>query len=182
MQPAVAAVEKRRVRRDREQEREHRAQPVAHAHGTVDSAHADVHVQAEGVVTPGDVFEARLDAPVVLGVDDVLLAIVGPWVRPRCAEGDPLRGGKREQAPPVLALVSERVGQVDARARDDLDLRGDELARDRRAQLGVRVGGGGAHLLVARDQFEGLRVEDRELLLDPDGEVGGLRESIRGEV
>jgi len=56
------------------------------------------------------------------------------------------------------------------------------LIQSRLPQLQWDIRGGGAHLLVARDQFEGLRVEDRELLLDPDREVGGLRESIRGEV
>ena len=90
VQPAVAAVEERRVGRDRQQQRQHRAQAVAHAHRAVDVAHAHVHVQAEGVVAPRHVLEPVLDAAVVLGVDDRLLAVVGPRVRAGRAERDAL--------------------------------------------------------------------------------------------
>ena len=97
-------------------------------------------------------------------------------------QGHALGGRQREQPPAVRALVRECVGEVGAGARDDLDLRGDQLAGDRRAKLGIALLGRGTHLLKPRDQFERLRVEDRELLLDPDGEVGGLRERLRGAV
>ena len=89
--PAVAPVEVWRVRRDRQQQRQHRAQAVADAHRAVDVADAQVHVQAERVVAPGDVFQPVLDAAVVLGVDDRLLAVVGPRVRAGRAERDALR-------------------------------------------------------------------------------------------
>ena len=74
-------------------------------------------MQAERVVAPGDVFEPVLDAAIVLGVDDRLLAVVGPGVRAGRAERDALRGGEREQAPAPLALARERVVQVGAGAR-----------------------------------------------------------------
>ena len=81
VQARIAAVEERRVGRDRQQQRQHRPQPVAHPHRAVGAAHADVDVQRERVVAPRDVLEPVLDAAVVLGVDDVLLAVVGPRVR-----------------------------------------------------------------------------------------------------
>ena len=119
-----------RVGGDRQQQRQHRAQPVADAHRAVDVAHADVDVQAEGVVAPGDVLQPLLDAAVVLGVDDRLLAVVGPGMGPGGAERGAVGGGEREQAPAPLALARERVVQVGAGAGDDLDLRGDQLAGD----------------------------------------------------
>ena len=76
-----------------------------------------------------------LDAAVVLGVDDRLLAVVGPRVgagrAERDARGAPASANSRRAA---LALARERVVQVGADARDDLDLRGDQLAGDRLAQ------------------------------------------------
>ena len=109
--PAVAAVEVRRVRRDREQQRQHRAQPVADAHGAVEVTDAEMDVQAERVVAPRDVLQPLLDAAVVLGVDDRLLAVVRPGMRAGGAERDALRSGEREQPPAVLALARERVAR-----------------------------------------------------------------------
>ena len=115
--PAVAAVEERRVGRDRQQQRQHRPQAVADAYRAVDVADADVHVQAEGVVAPGDVFEAVLDAAVVLGVDDRLLAVVGPRVRAGRPERRAVGVRRARTAPAALALAGERVVQVRAPAR-----------------------------------------------------------------
>ena len=81
----------------------------------------------------------------------------------------------------ALALASERVVQVGADARDDLDLRGDQLAGDALAQERVALGGG-AQLLEAGHEFERPRIEDRELLLHADGEVGGGRERLGGSI
>src|SRR6266700_2224992 len=94
-------------------------------------------VQAEGVVAPGDVLQALLDPSVVLGVDDRLLAVVGPRMRTGRPERHALGVREREQAPPALALAFDRIPEVLAGARDDLDLRGDQLARHRLAQAGV---------------------------------------------
>jgi hypothetical protein len=123
MQPAVATVQKRGVRGDRQEQRQHRAQAVARAHRAIEVAHAQVHVQAEGVVAPRDVLQALLDTAVVLGVDDRLLAIVRPGMGSGGSQRDPLGGGEREQALAALALAGERVMQVRSHARDDLDLR-----------------------------------------------------------
>ena len=130
----------------------------------------EVHVQAEGVVPPGHVFEALLHAPVVLGVDYRLFAVVRPGMGPCGAERGSVLRREGEQGATAFALAGERVVYVRARARDDLDLRGDQLTGDRMAQ--ERIGRRGrAELLVARRQFERTRIQDRELLLHPDGEV-----------
>ena len=116
MQPAVAAVEKRGVRGDRQQQRQHRSQAIDRAHGPVDVPHAHVHVQAEGVVAPCDVLQPVLHPTVVLGVDDRLLAVVGPRMGPRRPQRGTVRRCQREQAATSLALARQGVVQVDAHA------------------------------------------------------------------
>ncbi len=108
-------------------------------------------------------------------------AVVGPGMRARRAERHAVLGGEREHPPAALALAGDRVGEVRARAGDHLDLRGDQLARDRlrEPRVGVR---GRAQLLVARHEFERLGVEDRELLLDPHRQVHRLGEALLGPV
>jgi hypothetical protein len=90
-------------------------------------------------------------------------------------------GGEREQPLAGLALAAERVGQVLAAPGADLDLAADELAGDRVGQDRV-VGRRVAQLLEARHELECVRVKERELLLEPDREVGGVREGLRGAV
>jgi hypothetical protein len=61
--------------------------------------------------------------------------------------------------------------QVGADPGDDLELRCDQLAGDALAQHGVSLGGH-AQLLEPRGQFQRARIEDRELLLHADRQVG----------
>ncbi len=153
VQTAVAPVEVGRVGRDREQQRQHRAQAVADADRAVDVAHADVHVQAERVVAPGDVLQPLLDAAVVLGVDDRLLAVVGPRVRAGCAERD--AAGASASANRRLRRSRWRASaslQVAADAGDDLDLRGDQLAGDALVQQRIASARDVAQLLEARQR------------------------------
>jgi len=75
-----------------------------------------VDVQRERVVAPGDVAEPLDDAAVMFGVDVALLAVVGPRMRAGRAQRDAAVGGEREQAPPAVALVGDRVVQVLAAA------------------------------------------------------------------
>ena len=132
VQAGVAAVDVGRVGADGQQQRQHGAQPVAHAHGAVGALHADVDVQRERVVAPGDVLQPLLDAVVVVGVDDVLLAVVAERVRAGRAERDAVVAREREQPAAGVGLAAARVVDVAARARADLDLRRDQLAGDRR--------------------------------------------------
>ena len=153
--PRVAPVQERRVRRDRQQQRQHRAQAIADPHRAVDVADPHVHVQAERVVAPGDVLEAVLDAVVVLGVDD------------RAARGSRPTGGSRSRrarrraqrpartAPAALALAARARRARSAPAPgDDLDLRGDQLAGDLLVQQRIVAARGVAQLLEARRQLE----------------------------
>src|SRR5205085_4023131 len=112
-----------------------------------------------------------LDTAVVLGVDYVLLAVIRPRMRARCAERDSPLGGKGEQSPAALPLRDDRGRKVAAAAGADLDLGGDQLAGDRRAEHGVR-GGGVPELLEPRDEAEPGRIEQRKLFLEPNRVVG----------
>ena len=96
VQARIAPVDKRRVGRDRQQQRQHRPQPVAYEYGSICTSDPNVHVHREGVVAPRDVLEPLLDAPVVLGLDDVLLAVIGPRVGAGGAQRDVMLVGQRE--------------------------------------------------------------------------------------
>ncbi len=86
--------------------------------------------------------------------------------------------GERKQAVAAVALAGEGVGEISAGAGDDLDLRGDELAGDVLAKQGIAEERQVAELLEAGNEIERGGVEDRELLLQADREVGGERESF----
>jgi hypothetical protein len=176
VQAGVVAVHERRVRRVRQQDGQHGAQPVRRAHRAVGPADADVDVQREGVVAARGVAEPVDDAAVVLGVDVGLLAVVRPRMRRRRAERDAARAGQREESVARVALAGDRVVQVIPPAGDDLDLAGDQLPGDLRVEDRVLLRGGVAQLLEARHEVQRRRVEDRELLLQADGEVRRLLE------
>ena len=178
MQAGEPAVQARRVRREREQQRQQGPHPVAHPHRAIDVAHADMNVQAEGVVAPGDVLQPLLDAVVVARVDHRLLAVVRPRVRAGRAELRAARAGQREQRTPALALAMHRIDEVRAGARDDLDLGGDQLTGDVLVQERVGQRRRVAELLEARRKVERLAVEDRELLLETDGQVSDASEGL----
>ena len=138
-----------------------------------------MNVQAEGVVAPGDVLEALLDTPVVLGVDDRLLAVVGPWVGAGGAQSGALARGEREQAAAALALTGEGVSEVLAATGDDLYLRGDQLARDApRPSSGSRLRAKSRNSSKRGTRSSVTGSSRRELLLDAHGEVGRLRERV----
>ena len=111
-------------------------------------------VEAERVVAPGDVLQALLDAAVVLGLDDALLAIVGPRVGGGGAECDTLIVGEGKELAAQLALSRDRIGETRAAAGDDLDLRGDELTGDALVQRSRARGRAVAQLLEALRQVE----------------------------
>ena len=133
-------------------------------------------VQRERVVAARDVAEPLDHAPVVVGVDVRLLAVVGPGMGARRAERDAARRGQGEEPPAPFALVGDRLVQVLAATGDDLDLRRDQLAGDAREEQRVGLGGGVADVLEAGDEIERLRIEQRELLLQAHREVRGRGE------
>ena len=86
-------------------------------------------------------------------------------------QGDVARLGQREQPPAALVLALERVTEVLTLAGADLHLGGDQLAGEGVDQevVGVRLR---SDLLEDVGQRERVRVEQCELLLEPDREVG----------
>jgi hypothetical protein len=113
----------------------------------------------------------------VLGVDDVLLAVVRQRVGAGRPEPHAMALGEREQAAARFLLLGARVGDVQALARADLDLRGDQLAGDRVGQHRV-AHAGVAQVLETRDQLQRLGIEERPLLLDADRQVLGDLEGL----
>jgi hypothetical protein len=180
VQAGVEPVDERRVRADGEQQREHRPQPVAHAHRAVESAQADVDVQRPRVVAPGDVLQALDDAAVVLGVDVVLGSVVGPGVGSGRPKREPAALGEREESGAHLALAAQRVAEVLAAPGADLDLARDQLAGDRGGEHGVLAARSVPELLEALDEVQGRGVEEHELLLEPHGQIRGPVEAGHG--
>jgi hypothetical protein len=117
---------------------------------------------------------------IVLGVDDLLIAVVRPRMRPGAPESVPQLGGQGEQPATAIALGRDRRGQVSPPARANLDLRGDQLPGDRLGQ----------HRIIGRRRAKALEpgregqvgIEHRELLLQAHGEVRGLLEDLPGSV
>ena len=101
-----------------------------------------------------------------------------PRVRAGRAERDAERVDEGLQLRPPLRHRGRHVGEGLAAARLDLDLGRDQLADEvilERRPLRRRL-----HLLEAVDEAERDRVEERELLLDRDREVGARVEALPG--
>ena len=95
------------------------------------------------------------------------------------ASASPISLGQREQPRAALALALDRLGEGLRPARADLDLGVDQLAGGRLGQqlvlqAGARTGP------RSRGELERLRIDDRELLLEADGEVGRGLEQLPG--
>ena len=172
-------VEEWGVRRHRQQQGQLLTKAVADGDRTICALDPDVHVEAPGVVSLGHPPEVALEPLVVRGVDDLLVAVVGPRVRAGRTEQDPEPVGETEERRATLLLEVDRLGHGLGPARADLDLGGDQLPGDRIPERRF-VLGCSAEFFVAIDQIEGIGVEDRELLLEADGEVGRVLESLSG--
>src|SRR5687768_12547856 len=85
--------------------------------------------------------------------------------------------GEGEQALSVLGLHVRRVREVLPPAGADLDLRVDQLTR-RRDREQIVLAAGLDHRREFVRELERIGVEDRELLLEPDGEILGGFEDL----
>ena len=146
------------------------AEGVTDRHRAVSVADADVDVDAERVVAPRDVLELPLDDRVVRRVDDLLVLPAGERVRAVRAQADPELVGKAEQQATTLADLRGGLRERLAAPRLDLDLGLDQLAGDAAGQR--RGVGQRPQLRVALSERQGVGIEDLELLLDADREVG----------
>src|SRR5437763_2728499 len=179
VEPGVDALDERRAGREGEQVGQERAERVADGDRAVGSLDRHVDVQAEAGVPPDDVLEDLVVPLVVRRVDDPLVLPPAPRVRARAAEADPeLARELRELAAP-LAHAGRTVRERLAAPGLDLDLGRDQLADEVLLEHGPLRRG--LELLEPADEVEGRRIEERELLLDRDREVGRRLEALPGE-
>ncbi len=176
VQARVHVLDEGRARGEGEDLGEEVAEPVRDRDRTVGAADADVHVQAEGVVAPDDVAQQLVVAAVVRRVDDPLLLPGRPGMRARGAEGEVHRFDERLQLSAALRHRGRDVGERLAATGLDLDLGRDQLTDEIGLERGA--GCGRLHVLEAVDEIESGRIEERELLLDRDGEVRPLLEAV----
>ena len=177
VEAGVDVLDERRAGREREDLRQEVAEAVRDRDRTVGAADADVDVEAERVVAPDDVAEQLVVPAVVRRVDDPLLLPRRPRMRAGRAERDPERIDERLQLRPALGHRRGNLGEALAAPGLDLDLGRDQLAdevRLERRPLRRRL-----HLLEPVDEVERRRIEQRELLLDRDREVGAARRTPR---
>ena len=170
MQSRVDVLDERRARRERQQLGQEVTQRVVHGDRAIGPRDPHVHVQPEGVVPPDDVAEELVVPPVVRRVDDPLVLPAAPRMRRRAAEGDRELARDRVDLPAALSHRGRDLAEPRALARSHLDLGRDQLSDDVRRKVGLdrrRI-----DVLESVRQLQRLRIEERELLLDGDGQVG----------
>ena len=138
--------------------------------GAVGTVDADVHVQAERVVPPDDVAQELVVSAVVRRVDDPLLLPAAPRMRAGGREPDAERVGERAELRAALADALHAFRERLATAGAHLGLRRDQLADEMRFEFGADRGL--LHVLEAVRRAERARVDECELFLDRDREVG----------
>ena len=108
VQAGVAMVEEGRVRREGEQRRQELPHPVGDRNGPVGPPDPDVDVEAPGVVPLRDPAQVSLQPAVVLGLDDVLVEVVGPGMGAHRRQRESHLVGDPEQplSPGSLALAA----------------------------------------------------------------------------
>ena len=180
VQARVHALDERGRRREREQLGQKGPQPVGHADGAVCAANRHVDVDAEAVVAPHDVLQELVVPAVVRRVDDPLVLPAAPRMRSGRRQADAQAPGQRAELSASLDHPLRGLEEGVATAGLDLDLRGDQLADEVRLELGP--GSRRLELLEAVRQLERPRVEERELLLHRDGEVGRRLEGLAGKL
>jgi hypothetical protein len=115
----------------------------------------------------------------VLGVDDPLVEVARPGVSAHRRQHDPVALCEAEQPRPALGLHGHSLREARRTPRPDLDLRVDQLSGGRFSEQLVALTRG-EQLLEPVDELEGLGLDQRELLLEPDREVRrGLEDLAR---
>ena len=173
VQAAVVPVVEGRVGAQRGELGEVRAHRVVDGQRPVGAAHGDVDVQAEDELAPRHGPE--------LGAGEGVALVLAEHARPaRRRDARPRRRsgpGRRRRATSAARPSRQRGGggaDRRRRRREDLDLRGGQLA------LEARVAAGGREdPLGHRREVERLRVEDQDLLLEPDRQARTARRRPR---
>ena len=94
--------------REREQDRQVHAHPVGDVDRLLGVVDADVHVQAEQQLLPGDEAKRVDDLEVARPLDDALLLPLGERVGRRGGDREPLRLGGLAHAPPQVLELARR--------------------------------------------------------------------------
>jgi hypothetical protein len=122
-----------------------------------------------------------LEAAVVRRVDDPLVEVVGPRMGAGGGEAETHPLGEGEEPAAAVALQGDRLREPLGAAGADLDLGVDQLAGRRLGEHLVPLAGS-VEVLEAVLELERLRVDDRELLLEPDSEVRRALEGLPSAV
>jgi hypothetical protein len=169
MQARDAVLDEGRARRERQQLREDVAERVADGNRPVGAANADVGVDPKAVVPPDDVLEDLVVSPIVRRVDDPLVLPAAPRMRSSTGQTDVEAIGELGELVTALRHALRRLAEVATATGLDLDLGRDQLADQVLVQLTAR--GSLFQLLEPVRELERLGIEERELLLDCDGEI-----------
>ena len=163
-QARLLAAPQRRVGRQRDQQRHIGAQVVGDVDRLLGIGHADVHVHAEHELLARDEAERANQPAVAVVADDALVLPARERVGPRCPDPQPAR---------ARALRHERAqGRELAPGRRDIGARRGRDLEHGLQQLGLDLA---ARRLLADDlvdrarEVQRARIEDHQLLLDPDG-------------
>ena len=169
--PRVDLLDERRAGREREQLGQVAPHRVADRDRAVAALDADVDVQAEGVVAPDHVLQQLVVPAVVRRVDDPLVLPAAPTgacrsrraARPARARARAAARGAR----PIFAAASPKSAHLPVRTSTS-----DAISSPTRCGSSVGAARRRLEVLEAVDQLERAGVEDRELLLDREREVG----------
>jgi hypothetical protein len=134
---------------------------------------------AEAVVPPDDVLQDLVVPLVVRRVDDPLLLPRTPRMRAGRGEQDAVVVCELSQLASAFGDTRRRFRERLAAARPHLDLGRDQLADKVLVELSAP--GRRLQLLEAVRERERLRIEDRELFLDGQGEIGAGVELLARE-
>ncbi len=163
-EPSRLAAPERRARRQREERREVREQPVHDLDRLLRVVDRDVHVHPEDELAPRDVLQLVDQRAVAVLRGDPLALEEAERMRARGADARALLARDLGDVPAERRQPAHHVAGVVAHGRRDLEHGLHELGVDPRLELVARDRG--EHRLDVLDEIERLRVEELVLLLD----------------
>ena len=162
----------RGVRRQPEQERQVDAQPVQEPDRSVRAGDPDVDVCGEGRLAPGEHPHRRVDLAVARVRRDDRVAPHRRRVHAGDAGAEPVPGQRMRELAAQFGQLRDRIADPAMDPGGDLHHGCVGLLRHAIAKPGPQARD---HLVRAEGQRPVARVEEHELLLDPDGERAGWR-------
>ena len=166
------ALPERGVRRQAEQERQVDAQPVQEPDRGARAGDPDVDVRGERRLAPGEHAHRLVDLAVARVRRDDRVAPHRRRVHAGDAGAEPMPGQRMRELPAQFGQLRDRIADPAMDAGGDLHHGCVGLLRHAIAKPGPQARD---HLVRAEGQRPVARVEEHELLLDPDGERAGWR-------